>query len=146
ERLRVVLTKYKSFKDYDLALYVDGCLANEEGEFEQARRRFDKIIEWFPKSRFVPDAHMARAEYEFSKERPDYAKAYQEYERVLAHRDSELYDLALFKSAWTLWRLGKPDEAARRFLSVFKATAEPGARRGKTRDELDELQAEALKN
>ncbi|HEY8943034.1 MAG TPA: hypothetical protein VIM73_02180, partial [Polyangiaceae bacterium] len=42
---------------------------------------------------------------------------------------------------------GKPDEAARRFLSVFQAAADPrAASRKKSRDELDELQNEALKN
>jgi tetratricopeptide (TPR) repeat protein len=101
-----VLKNYKSFPQYDLALYVDGFLANEEGKFEEALTRFDKIIAWFPNSRFIPDAHMVRAEYEFTKEAPNYETAYDEYEEVLKYKDSELYDLALFKSAWTLWRLG----------------------------------------
>jgi cellulose synthase operon protein C len=139
-----VLKDYKSFTQYDLALYVDGFLANEEGKFEQALGRFNKIIEWFPNSRFIPDAHMVRAEYEFTKESPDYAAAYQEYELVLRYEDADLYDLALFKSAWTLWRLGRTDEAAARFLKVFQATE--SGRRGKSRQELDELQSEALKN
>jgi TolA-binding protein len=140
-----VLTRYKNCREYDLALYVDGFLANEEGKFAESVRRFDKIIEWFPKSRFVPDAHMVRAEYEFTKDAPNYEIAYREYEEVLKHKDSSLYDLALFKSAWTLWRLGKTEEAARRFLTVFKSTAE-GGQRGKSQNELDELQNEALKN
>lgn len=142
-----VLTRYKNFRDYDLALYVDGFLANEEGKFEQALGRFDKIIEWFPKSRFVPDAHMMRAEYEFTKDAPNYQTAFEEYEKVLRYKDSPLYDLALFKSAWTLWRLGKPEEAARRFLTVFKSTADTtSGGRGRSQSELDELQSEALKN
>ena len=140
-----VLTRYKGCREYDLALYVDGFLANEEGKFAESVRRFDKIIEWFPRSRFVPDAHMVRAEYEFTKDAPNYQIAYREYEEVLKYKDSPLYDLALFKSAWTLWRLGKTQEAARRFLTVFKSTAE-GGQRGKSQSELDELQNEALKN
>ncbi|HET9960681.1 MAG TPA: hypothetical protein VFQ61_39690 [Polyangiaceae bacterium] len=150
-RVRRVLQQYKSYADYDLALYVDGFLASEEGKTEESLGRFEKIIEWFPKSRFVPDAHMMRAEYEFTKSAPDYETAYREYERVLEFKDSELYDLALFKSAWTLWRLGKSEEAARRFLTVFKSTNERSspARAGsakKSQRELDELQSEALKN
>jgi len=142
-----VLRGYKSFRQYDLALYVDGFLANEEGKFEDSLGRFNKIIEWFPHSRFIPDAHMVRAEYEFTKDAPNYETAFNEYEQVLKYKDSELYDLALFKSAWTLWRLGKPEEAAKRFLIVFQATADTGAKvSSKRRDELDELQNEALKN
>ena len=141
-----VLKNYKSFAQYDLALYVDGFLANEEGKFEDALGRFNKIIEWFPKSRFIPDAHMVRAEYEFTKDAPDYANAYREYEIVLQYKDADLYDLALFKSAWTLWRLGRSEEAAQRFLKVFQATEDSARTKGKSRQELDELQAEALKN
>ncbi|MFZ5890160.1 MAG: tetratricopeptide repeat protein [Myxococcota bacterium] len=146
-RFLKVLTRYKSFPKYDLALYVDGFLANEEGKFADAVKRFDKIIEWFPKSRFIPDAHMVRAEFEFTRDAPNYEMAFREYEEVLKYKESPLYDLALFKSAWTLWRLGKPAEAARRFLTVFKSTAEgKPTRRGQSQSELDELQNEALKN
>jgi cellulose synthase operon protein C len=141
-----VLKNYKSFAQYDLALYVDGFLANEEGKFAEALGRFNKIIDWFPRSRFIPDAHMVRAEYEFTKDAPNYEVAYREYEEVLAFKDSDLYDLALFKSAWTLWRLGRSEEAAQRFLKVFQATEDGPRNRGKSRAELDELQQEALKN
>ena len=141
-----VLKSYKSFKQYDLALYVDGFLANEESKFDESLGRFNKILEWFPNSRFVPDAHMVRAEYEFTKEAPNYETAFNEYELVLKYKDSELYDLAMFKSAWTLWRLGRTEEAAKRFLIVFQATDQGSKVSNKRRDELDELQNEALKN
>src|SRR5262249_19001062 len=71
-----VLKNYKSFDQYDLALYVDGFMANEEGKHEESVGRFNKILEWFPNSRFVPDAHMVRAEYEFTKDVPNYETAY----------------------------------------------------------------------
>ena len=142
-----VLKNYKSFNQYDLALYVDGFLANEEAKFDESLSRFNKIIEWFPNSRFIPDAHMVRAEYEFTKDAPNYETAFNEYEQVLKYKDSELYDLAMFKSAWTLWRLGKPEEAAKRFLIVFQATdTQTNKVSAKRKDELDELQNEALKN
>ncbi|HEY6557761.1 MAG TPA: tetratricopeptide repeat protein [Polyangiaceae bacterium] len=145
-RFLKVLKQYKTFRNYDLALYVDGFLANEEGKFDESLGRFNRILAWFPGSRFTADAHMIRAEYEFTKEFPNYEVAYREYEEVLKHKDSDLYDLALFKSAWTLWRLGRSEEAARRFLIVFKDTEEGRGGRTRSRAELDELQAEALKN
>ncbi|MCC6215207.1 MAG: tetratricopeptide repeat protein [Polyangiaceae bacterium] len=144
-----VLQRHKRFRDYDLALYVDGFLANEQGKFDDALGRFDTILAWFPRSRFVPDAHMVRAEYEFTKDFPDYEIAYLEYEKVLSFEGTGLYDIALFKSAWCLWRLGRTDEAARRFLSVFQRTydaAEAAERAGKSRADIDELQREALRN
>jgi TolA-binding protein len=91
---------------------------------------------------------MVRAEAEFAKPAPNYQLAHQEYEAVLSYPGTELYDLALFKSAWALWRLGQTDEAARRFLRVFKTGAERSrtASLGNRTDELEQLQAEALKN
>src|SRR5690606_23659223 len=145
-RFLTVLKQYKTYPDYDLALYVDGFLAQEEGKFAESLGRFNKILAWFPQSRFVPDAHMVRAEYEFTKELPNYQVAYQEYEQVLKYKDSDLHDLALFKSAWTLWRLGKRDEAAKRFLTVFKAAESGGKHEKRSAQELRDLQQEALKN
>jgi TolA-binding protein len=142
-----VLKSHPGYREYDLALYIDGFLANEQGNFEESLERFNQILADYPGSRFTADAHMMRAEAEFLKDSPNYEAAFQEYEAVLAYKDSELHDIALFKSAWTLWRLGRNEEAARRFLSVFRATAErERAPSLKRRAELDELQAEALRN
>jgi TolA-binding protein len=147
ERFLQVLREHKNYPRYDLALYIDGFLATEAGKHEEALDRFNKLLAWFPKSRFVPDAHMVRAEYEFIRDNPDYQVAYNEYEQVLRYKDSDLYDIALFKSGWCLWRLGQTDEAAQRFLVVFKKSAEAGSNvSAKRRAELSELQAEALKN
>jgi tetratricopeptide (TPR) repeat protein len=145
-----VLRDYPWFEQYDLALYVDGFLAFEQGKEEEASTRFERILKEYPQSRFVPDAHMAKAEAIFNG-RYDYAGALVEYEQVLSFKekiDPALYGLALFKSAWCYWRLGNNDEAAKRFVGVFEAT-DTGAG-GKTvnaaqRKQLDELQGEALK-
>ncbi|HEU4577607.1 MAG TPA: tetratricopeptide repeat protein [Polyangiaceae bacterium] len=147
-RFKQVLEQHPEFSRYDLALYVDGFLATEEAETEQALERFNRILAQYPSSPFVPDAHMVRAEAEFAKANPNYEFAYREYEAVLAYPDTELHDLALFKSAWALWRLGQTDEAARRFLIVFKTSSQRSnaPRLGRHADELDQLQAEALRN
>ncbi len=147
-RFQRVLAEHAGFERYDLALYVDGFLATEEGHTDQALERFNRILAEYPASQFVPDAHMVRAEAEFQKPAPNYQFAHQEYEAVLSYPGTELYDLALFKSAWALWRLGQTDEAARRFLRVFKTGAERSraASLGSRTDELEQLQAEALKN
>jgi tetratricopeptide (TPR) repeat protein len=143
-----VLRDYPWFDQLDLALYVDGFLAFEQGREDEARERFEKILRDFPRSRFLPDAHMAKAEAIFNGHY-DYAAALVEYERVLAYKgqiDPTLYGLALFKSAWCYWRLGNNDEAAKRFVGVFEATDTGGkAINAAQRKQLDELQEEALK-
>jgi tetratricopeptide (TPR) repeat protein len=149
-----VLRDYPWFEQTDLALYVDGFLAYEQGKEDEARDRFERILRDYPHSRFVSDAHMAKAEALFNG-KFDYAGALAEYEKVLSYKDQidpALYGLALFKSAWCYWRLGNNDEAARRFVGVFEATDDRGgAGSGKKtvnaaqRRQLDELQGEALR-
>lgn len=141
-----VLKDYPWFGQYDLALYVDGFLAYEQGKQDEALARFDRILKEFPRSRFVPDAHMARAESLFNG-KYDYQAALVEYEEVLKFKQSELYGLAMFKSAWCLWRLGRTDDAAKRFVAVFEITDDKGPNKVSAvqRKQLDELQSEALK-
>jgi cellulose synthase operon protein C len=142
-----VLRNYPWFEQYDLALYVDGFLAYEQGKEEEARERFEKILKDYPQSRFVPDAHMAKAEAIFNG-KFDYAGALTEYEKVLSYKDQidpALYGLALFKSAWCYWRIGNNDEAARRFVGVFEATDGGNKVNAAQRKQLDELQGEALR-
>ncbi len=140
-----VLKDYPWFGEYDLALYVDGFLATEQGKPEEALERFNRILRDYPNSRFIADAHMARAENLFGV-KYDYQGALTEYEEVLKFKKSDLFGLALFKSAWCLWRVGRNDEAAKRFVSVFEVTdAEGKAVSAQQRKALDELQGEALK-
>jgi len=140
-----VLKDYPWFGQYDLALYIDGFLAYEQGKQDEALARFDRILKEHPNSRFVPDAHMARAEALFNG-KYDYAGALAEYEKVLQHKNSELYGLAMFKSAWCLWRLGRGSEAAKRFVAVFEITDSEGKKVNAVQQkQLDELQSEALK-
>lgn len=140
-----VLKDYPWFSQYDLALYIDGFLATEQGKPDEALTRFERILKEFPQSRFVPDAHMAKAEAMFNG-KYDYAGALVEYEKVLEFPKSDLYGLAVFKSAWCKWRLGDTEEATKRFVKVFEVTE--AGQQGTTvaqRKQLDELQSEALK-
>ncbi len=142
-----VLKNYKSFNQYDLALYVDGFLANEEAKFDESLSRFNKIIEWFPNSRFIPDAHMVRARIRVHEGQSELRDGVQRVRAGAQIKDSELYDLAMFKSAWTLWRLGKTGGSGQALSDRVQATDTTDSKAsGKRKDELDELQNEALKN
>jgi cellulose synthase operon protein C len=153
QRFAQVLRDYPNYRDRDLVLYIDGFLALETGRQVEADDRFAAILRGYPNSRFVPDAHMAQAEALFGAEN-GFAPALAEYEEVLKAKSSSLYGLALFKSAWCLWRLNRNDEATVRFLRVF----ELGDYRGEGRNlaagttnqrgnenQLEELQGEALR-
>jgi TolA-binding protein len=104
---------------------------------------YKRILDEFPNSRFCPDAHMAFAESYFSGSH-DFSNALKRYEQVLRYPESELSDLALFKSAWCLWKLGQVQEAATRFREVLDLSGKLKVVSGDRRRRLLELQDEAL--
>jgi TolA-binding protein len=136
-----ILDKHPDFVRLDLVLYMKAFALLEQGRNDEALQHIRRILSDFPESRFRPDAHMAIAEHIFNTDY-DYQAALAEYDRVLRYEESELYDLALFKSAWCLWQLGNKSEAAVRFRRVLDIE---GVRAVDTRRKrLRELQSEAL--
>ncbi len=136
-----ILNEHPDYERLDLVLYMKAFALLERGEDDAALPLFRRILADFPHSRFHPDAHMALGEHVFNTAY-DYRGALAEYDRVLAYEDSELYDLALFKSAWCLWQLDRKSEAALRFRKVLDLDGQ-GAE-GTRRRHLKELQSEAL--
>jgi outer membrane protein assembly factor BamD (BamD/ComL family) len=146
--VRTVIDKFPGYHQYDLALYVDGALAGEEGKDKEALASFETILAKYPKSRFAPDAHMAKGEAYFNATSggvPDWQRAADEYEYVLKFPDSELFGLAMFKSAWCLWKLGREEEAAKRFTKVLEVTAQKSGGSLAKRQALESLEDEAIK-
>jgi len=136
-----LLDKHPDFERLDLVLYMKAFTLVERGEDDAAIGLFKRILADYPESRFRPDAHMAMAEHIFNTDY-DFKGALAEYDKVLGYEESELYDLALFKSAWCLWQLGKKGEAAVRFRKVLDLDGERLA--GGRRKRIKELQSEAL--
>jgi TolA-binding protein len=138
-----ILDKHRSFDRYDLVLYMKAYALMEAGRMGDALLEYQRILDEFPNSRFRPDAHMAFAESFFNGSH-DYAAALKRYEEVLRYPESELSDVALFKSAWCLWKLGEVQVAATRFREVLDLGAKASAVSSDRRRRLRELQDEAL--
>ncbi|MEM7449596.1 MAG: tetratricopeptide repeat protein [Myxococcota bacterium] len=130
-----ILEGYPEFPRYDLVLYVKAYALLEQGDMDLADALYRRLLLEFDESRFVPDAHFARAEIYFSRNR-DYPRALSEYEEVIRYPESPLHETALFKSAWCLWRLGDRHASATRFREVLdlSQSRESG---GQTRSVVD---------
>ncbi len=137
-----ILTLHRDFERYDFVLYMKAYALTELGDAEGALALYHRIVDEFPQSRFVPDAHMAFAETDFANQ--EFQRALPEFERVMSFRDSELFDMALFKSAWCLWRLNRTTEAATRFRQVLDLGASSATLTAEQRRRLRDLQNEAL--
>lgn len=138
-----ILQDHRDYGRYDLVLYMKAYAHIERGQQDEALDLYRRILAEFPRSRFVPDAHFALAEAQFGGSY-DYAAALEEYEKVLRYPDSGLHDIALFKSAWCLWRLDRTTEAATRFRQVLDLGRNRGQMTADQRRRLRELQDEAL--
>jgi TolA-binding protein len=138
-----LLTKHKDFDRLDLVLYMKAYALMEAGRMSDALLSYKRILDEFPNSRFRPDAHMAFAESYFNGSH-DFAAALARYREVLQYPESELADLALFKSAWCLWKLGQVQEAATRFREVLDLDGKLKTASADRRRRLSELQDEAL--
>jgi len=137
-----ILDNHRDFDRLDLVLYMKAFAMREAGLDTVALELYRQILERFPNSRFVPDAHMALAEERFAA--ADFAGALERYDRVVAYRDSDFYGLALFKGAWCLWRMNRRTEAATRFRQVLDLGRGGGRVSAAQRSRLRELQSEAL--
>jgi TolA-binding protein len=137
-----ILTRHRDYPRYDLVLYMKAFAMAESGRPDLAIALYRRILDEFPQSRFVPDSHMALAEARFSE--ADFTGALARYEEVLRFRESDLYGLALFKSAWCLWRMSRNTDAARRFREVLDLGRGGGRISADQRQRLRELQSEAL--
>ena len=138
-----ILERHRRFDRYDLVLYMKAYAMIEKGEQDAALDLYRRILAEFPQSRFRPDAHFALAESKFTGTY-DYPAALEEYENVLQYPDSGLHDIALFKSAWCLWRMNRSTEAARRFRQVLDLGRNRAQMSAEQRRRLQELQDEAL--
>jgi TolA-binding protein len=137
-----ILRHHRGFERYDFVLYMKAYALVELGQPEQALEQYRRILAEFPESRFTPDAHMALAETIFATY--NYEGALAEYENVIRHPESGLYGVALFKSAWCLWRMGRTQDAALRFRQVLDLGRNRERMSGDERRRLRELQDEAL--
>jgi len=137
-----ILEQHPDFDRLDLVLYMKAFAMREAGLDTVALELYRQILERFPESRFVPDAHMALAEERFAA--GDFTAALERYDRVIAYRDSDFYGLALFKGAWCLWRMNRRTEAATRFRQVLDLGRGGGQVSAAQRSRLRELQSEAL--
>ncbi len=143
EIYRRLINEYPQFQKIDAVRYLYGFSLRDQGRLGEALTQFRAIIDEHPNSRFRPDAWMAVAEGRFYED-GDYKGALNGYNEVLKFPDSPLYDLALFKTAWCLWKMGDAEGAAKRFKEVLDLGGRSYHQGKEGAKRLRELQSEAL--
>src|SRR4030095_16563359 len=93
-----LINNYPKFRKIDTVIYLYAFSLRDQGKTAESIKYFPTILDKYPKSRYIADAWMAIAEYRFY-EQQNYRSSLEAHEKVLKHPKSQLYDLALFKTA-----------------------------------------------
>ena len=138
-----LITEHPRFRKIDTVIYLYAFSLRDQGKAAESVRYFQTILDKYPRSRYLADAWMAIAEYRFY-EQQNYKSSLEAYEHVLKHPKSQLYDLALFKTAWCYWKLGDTTKSAMRFKDVLDLAKKKAGRTEAEQKRAAELQGQAL--
>ncbi|MBS1121149.1 MAG: Tetratricopeptide repeat protein [Deltaproteobacteria bacterium] len=117
------LTDNDAFRNYpkmDMALFYYGYTLQGGKYMKEARAVYDKLLKNYPNSKFVPEAHLAFADYYF--EAGQLADAESRYRQVLKFPKSSAYWYAMYKMGWIHLNLQRFQEALETFFNVAQAT------------------------
>lgn len=139
ELYRKIVNQYPDYDLADGAVYLLAYCLAEQGDEEEAKKMYEYLIEKYPKSPYVPEAHVRLGEYYFFKSQ--YEKAIEEYNFVLNYPVSTFYDKALYKLGWSYYLLSRYDEAINFFAQVIDFYEEG---RGQRALRGEDLKAESM--
>ncbi len=117
------LTDNEAFRNYpkmDMALFYYGYTLQGGKYMKEARAVYDKLLKNYPNSKYVPEAHLAFADYYF--EAGQLADAEARYKMVLKFPKSSAYWYAMYKMGWIHLNLQRFQEALETFFQVAQAT------------------------
>jgi tetratricopeptide (TPR) repeat protein len=140
-----LLAQFPDYRLNDGALYLLGYCLEKQNAFEESRATYQQLIARYPTSRFSTEAWVRIGEYYFDayNEPEALTRAAQAYEAAIRDTEHPLYDKALYKLAWTYYRMDCFDESVERFISLVDLYE---ARRTSQGDEVggSDLREEAL--
>jgi tetratricopeptide (TPR) repeat protein len=117
------LTDNEAFRNYpkmDMALFYYGYTLQGGKYMKEARNTYDKLLKNYPNSKYVPQAHLAFADYFFEIGQLDDAEA--RYRMVLKFPKAPSYWYAMYKLGWIDLNKQRFQDALEIFFQVAQAT------------------------
>jgi tetratricopeptide (TPR) repeat protein len=111
---------FRNFPKMDLALFYYAYTLQGGRYLKEMRAVYDKLLKNYPSSKYVPEAHLAFADYYFEAGQLSDAEA--RYKRVLEFPSSNAYWYAMYKLGWIDLNLAKHTDALDIFFKVANAT------------------------
>ncbi len=122
EAYATIVQQYKDFERTDEVLYFLGKNLMDMGDEKKSLVAYKRLIEKYKKSKYLPDAHLAFAEYYFNNskaKREMLEKALESYKAAAGFPDSHVYAFALYKMGWCYFNLTDYEKAMDQFKSVI---------------------------
>ncbi len=121
EQYSQIVQSYKDFERTDEVLYFLGHNLMEMGEDRKALVAYKRLVEKFPKSKFLPDSYLAFGEYYFNNskgKREMLEKALEAYKKAASYPENQVYGFALYKQGWCYFNLAEYQKAMDQFKAV----------------------------
>jgi len=129
-----ILKRFPKFEQNDGVQYLLAFCLEETGEFERSLSNYEGLVTNYPESKFVPEVWLRIGENHFTEDR--LCEALDAYQRVLSNRDSAWFDKALYKVAWTHYRLDRFDAAYKRFVELVDFSDKKAEETGESGSDL----------
>lgn len=132
-----LLGRFPSYRLADAARYLLGYCYGEQGQIDEALLAFQDLVSKHPDSKFLAEVWTRIGEIYFDRNEPGaLEKAIEAYAKVRQFPDSPYYDKALYKIAWTYYRLDRFQEAVSSFIELVEYADTQKKLTGKTGSEL----------
>ena len=137
-----LLTRFPGYRLADAARYLLGYCYGEQGQSDEALLAYLDLVNKNPDSKFIAEVWTRIGEIYFDgSDNESLEKAIAAYSNVRKFPDSPYYDKALYKVAWTYYRLDRFDEAVASFVELIDYADEQKRTTGVTGSDL---RAEAI--
>ena len=111
---------YKNYPDMDKTLFYFAYTLSSGKYMKEARIVYQRLIQDYPQSVYIPEAYLAFADYFFQQN--SLANAEQFYDKVLQFPKASVYNYAKYMKGWVYLNLDRAQEALEIFFDVSQAT------------------------
>lgn len=110
--------RYPNYDKIDMVIF-NNAFANQQINNDKiSEKKFLKLLNYFPNSILIPDAHLALGEIHFRSRQ--FTKAYTHFTAMRNYPDSHVYPYGLYKAGWTKYNLQDADAALKELEDVIQ--------------------------
>ena len=108
--------EFPSYSKIDFVYFNNAFARQQIGQQVEAERLYIKVIQKFPHSPLIAEAHLATGEIEF--DRHKFEEALEHFKAIQQFPNSKVYPYGIYKGAWSLYNLKRNVDALKELEKV----------------------------